>query len=839
MGICRPSKSPWASPLHVVPKKGGEIRPCGDYRQLNSITKPDRYPIPRVQDFTYILSNKKVFSRIDINRAYHCILINPEDVEKTAIITPFGLFEFTRMMFGLKNAAQTFQRFMNCTVLQGLDFLFSFVDDIILASDSMEEHREHLKILFERLDKYGLTINLSKCDFGKSTIQFLGYEVSTEGIKPLSDKIKVIQNFPKPETVDQLRRFLGMVNFYRSHLPHAAENQAILNSYLHNSKKNDKTKIVWSDKAEQAFLECKDCLQQAVTLSHPLANSTLALFADASDTSVGAALNQCVEGKWKPLGYFSKRLSDSQTKYSTYDRELLAVYLALQHFRNMVEGRELIIYTDHKPLTFAFSRKISEKETPRRTRQLLFISEFTTDIRHVCGNENVVADCLSRLETIDCPSTLDYSEISDAQRDDTFIQDKLKSSTENSQFREIFLPTCEKSIVCNMLDRRVRPYLPEKFRKIAFDMIHNISHPGIRTTRKLITNKFYWPSMNKQIGMWAKTCIKCQRSKVQRHTKSQLGTFQSGNRFEHIHVDLVGPLPTTADGYRYLVTIIDRKTGWPEAFPIQDIHAEKVAKVIYEGWIVRFGCPIRITSDQGTQFESSIFNYLMKFLGIHRIHTTSYHPQSNGMVERWHRSLKSALMARLNNSQKWLEELSTVMFGLRIVPRTDTNVSAAEMVYGTTIRVPGEFFDNTNLKNLDSHDYVKQIRDNISKFKDRNSRQCDSRKIFVHPDLNTCSQVFVRNDMVRKSLQPPYNGPYSVLRRFSKNFLIKLPNKNSYISIDRLKPAYVLNENDLIHSDLEPKISENKDKSQIANRDKLMTRTTRSGRVVKLPVRFR
>lgn len=850
MGICRPSKSAWSSPLHVVAKKDGGIRPCGDYRALNKITTPDRYPIPRLQDFTYLLAKKKIFTRLDLNRAYHNIMTSPEDIEKTAICTPFGLFEFTRMTFGLRNAAQTFQRFMENTVLHGLDFQFCYIDDIIIASTTEQQHREHLKQIFERFEKYGITINLGKCTFGQSKLNFLGYEVSTEGIKPLKERVNAIVNFPKPETIEQLRRFLGMLNFYRSHIPNAIKNQSTLNQFLHNSKKRDKTKIPWTDEACEAFSKCKQDLMDAVTLFHPLPDVPIALMTDASNTGVGAVLQQNINGNWKPLGYFAKKFSLAETKYSTYDRELLAVYLAIKHFRNIIEGRNLIVFTDHKPLCYAYNKVGGTNETPRRIRQLAYISEYTTDIRHISGEHNIVADSLSRIETIYCPTVLDFTELAQAQSVDDYVASAKSNINTVVQLKPMSVPTTDKQIYCESSTGNIRPYIPEQWRKLIFDSIHNVSHPGIRTTRKMITEKFFWPGINKDISLWAKSCIKCQKSKIVRHTVSNLGTFDSCDRFEQVHVDIVGPLPISQEGYRYLVTMIDRATGWPEAIPVFDITASTVAKVIYECWISRFGVPVKLSSDQGAQFESDLFSKLMKFLGIDKLRTTPFHPQSNGIIERWHRTLKSALRARLDNST-WIEELPTVLLGLRAAPRSDTGISAAQLTYGTTLRFPSEFYVNSPKRIYDSYEYVQRLRDIINNIRPRPSQQRDNRTIFVHPDLENCQQVFIRNDSMKKSLQYPYDGPFQILKRNNKVFTVQLPTRKVNISIDRLKPAYIIadddHENDTLKSVNSSKLNETSNKmennaARIAQAEDKnyspITYTTRSGRKVNKPVRF-
>ncbi|UYV62287.1 hypothetical protein LAZ67_2000001 [Cordylochernes scorpioides] len=602
-GIIRPSNSPWASPLHLVSKKDESLRPCGDYRRLNAVTLPDRYPIPRLDDFHHILKGTRVYSKIDLCKAFYQIPIAEEDKPKTAIITPFGLFEFNVMSFGLRNATATFQRFMH-EVLRNLDFAFVYLDDILVASKTDEEHYSHLETLFSRLNSYGLRINLSKSKFLVQEIDFLGYLITSHGVKPLPTKVKAILEYKKPKTVHELRIFLGMLNFYRTFLNNAAETQAILHEYLRGAKKKDRSDIKWTEEAEVQFEKCKQALANTALLAYP----------------------------------------DTETAYLTLN-------------------------------------------------------------------------------------------------------------------------------------------------------FHELSHPGIKATTKQLTSRFIWPNMNKDIRKWAQACVNCQKCKVSIHTKSEIGKYQEvDERFSVVHIDLIGALPPS-NGNIYCLTCIDRYTSWMEVVPLPDMKSETVARAFYENWIVRFGAPHTVISDQGKQFTSQLFKDLTTLCGIKLRHSTAYHPQCNGKIERLHRTIKTAI--RAHNSIKWTETLPTVLLGLRAAINKDNNHSLSQMVYGKTIRLPGEFFDDSK-HHLHAEEFVQHLQKQMELLKPLNEKHHSKTKVFVHKDLKTCSHVFIRTDRVKKPLEPPYEGPFPVLERTDKYFTLKVKGKNVTTTIDRLRPAYLLADSDNI-----------------------------------------
>ncbi len=531
-GIVRRSSSSWSSPLHMVLKEDGSWKPCGDYRRLNLVTKPDTYPLPNIQDLSALLHGCKIFSKLDLRKGYYQVPVREEDIHKTAVITPFGLWEFRRMPFGPRNAGQSFQRFMD-QVFNGLDCAFVYLDEILVGSASPEEHLRHLWEVLQRLHKFGLVLDLDKCQLGRASVDFLGHLITAESAAPVQKHVAAIQEFPRLSDAKQLQSFLGLVNFYRRFIPAAAQILLPLTEALKGSKP---AKLCWTPAMVHTFSSIKAALCQATVLSHPDPEAEICLAVDASNTHIGAVLQQREGQAWRPLAFFSKKLDSTQLKCSAFDRELLAASLRVRHFRYLLDGRNFHILMDHKPLTQALHR-VSDPWTARQQRQLSFLAELTADVRHVASKANVVADALSRPPLNTQPGTglskaetcgrqppiirlgpqspasaveeagfvasmpvqlpgLDYRFLAAKQKQCEVTQKLLSSSS--LQLQEF--PIQGGSLLCDVSLGSARPVVPQSLRQAVFDTVHGLAHPGIRASKRLISRRFVWNRMGADIG---------------------------------------------------------------------------------------------------------------------------------------------------------------------------------------------------------------------------------------------------------------------------------------------------------------------------------------------------
>uniref|UniRef100_A0A5S6Q0Y3 RNA-directed DNA polymerase n=1 Tax=Trichuris muris TaxID=70415 RepID=A0A5S6Q0Y3_TRIMR len=832
-GILTPSQSPWASPIHLVPKDNGSCyRMVGCYERLNSITLPDRNPIPDIQTFADHLQGAKIFSKIDLARAFAQIRMSPQDQQKTAITTPFGLYEYTRMPFGLRNAAQTFQRLMD-SVFRGLPRVFVYIDDILVFSRSAQEHRADLEAVFNRLQKYRLTVRPDKCIFGQSQIQFLGFQLSDSGLTPLPGKVSDLLDLPPPRNVADCRRFLGMLNYYHRFIPELASTLLPLHQLANQPKRQP---FQWLPAHDAAFQEAKQRLAQAATLAFPSSQAPTQVIADASDTAVGAVIQQRHANRWVPVAFHSKKLTTSQLKWSTGDKELFALFSTVKRFRHLLEGlRDLQFCTDHKPLIYAFTAK--SERSARVQRQLAFLSEFSTNIRHVEGANNVVSDCLSRPpqsvnSTSYDVSCADFKQLAEEQQNCSDMAALAANRSLSVEHR-----TIEDSSVQLLVDVSTgtsRPLVPRSLRRAIFDRFHNFQHPGVRATKRLLSERFVWQGMSSDIAFWCNTCLRCQSSKVGRHQRTQLLRPPApSNRFEALHVDIVGPLPF-AQGHQFIFTIVDRYTRYPEAIPLKDATAIECARALLS-WIARFGICLRLTSDRGRQFISNVWRELCQLLGIQSRTTLAYEPHQNGLVERVHRDLKASLMATLQGDPNWVDKLPVILMGMRAAFKPDIGTTAAELVLGETLRLPGQYFDRC--PDEPHSEFAKGLRSAFARLRPVKTawhQPTAGRPVFVSSSLSSATHVFVRVDAHRSPLQAPYKGPYRVVERGPKSYMLELEAGIDSVSVDRLKPAFFA----LGHSDA-PEMPISPEPAQAAA-DATQPRpvATRSGRVPRAPTRF-
>ena len=864
LGVCQrapASQSEWASPLMVARKPCvnpctctptapcGGWRVCGDYRRLNAITQDDKYPVRSIHDFNAELHGKKIFSKIDLMKGYHQIPVAPDDVKKTGIITPFGLYVFPRTPFGLKNAGQDFQRLMDA-ILGDIPRVYVYIDDILVASETPEQHLEDLKTVFKVLSDNGLVVQRSKCVLGKSELEFLGYHVDASGIAPLPNRVEAIRSVPPPTSIKELQRFLGMVNYYRRFIRKAAHHLHPLFGALKGPKRKKgeprpKPRILtWNEDLQASFDAIKEALAEATLLHHPRPNAPLALTTDASKFAIGGVLEQCGPNGWEPLSFYSAKLDDNQIDWPAFDRELLAMFRSVRHFRPMVEGHAFTIFTDQQALVPSM-RKKSEPLTPRQTYQLTCVSEFSTNIQYIEGKSNVVADALSRppgcdkraissiqnetdkhvfvIAMIDAGILNDQDtasntpDVSPHKTDDLmavvnaisnvnvnlhdmaqeqaldpeYVQMSANART-NLNFKKVNLGNTE--IIVDVSNGPARPFVPYSWRRRIFDAVHGLGHPGVERTRQAICAKFVWPSIRQDVSRWARECQSCQRAKVTRHTVAPIGHFRvPTRRFQHWNVDILS-LPLS-NGFRYLLTAVDRLTRWPIAIPMSDITAVSVIDAFTHGIIASFGIPEDITTDNGSQFTSAIWQQLMATWGIKSHLTTPYHPESNGLVERFHRRLKEALNALATNEpEQWFWRLPCALLAIRTTLKPDVGASPADLVFGEGLAVPGEVLGSNPPNEEDEHNQRQNLLDNlrleVARVQPKQTSAHRRPNVHLPDELRRSSHVFVRRGGVQPSLATPYVGPYRVINRDESSFRIAIPGSQSEnINVARLRPA--------------------------------------------------
>ena len=837
-GVIQPSTSPWASPIVLVKKKDGSFRFCVDYRKLNAITQREARPLPRVDDLLDALQGYNLFSTLDLRSGYWQLSMDPGDREKTAFITPNGLWEFLRVPYGLSGAPACFDRAIKIA-MSGLNYdtCLCYFDDLIVPSTNIKQHCERLESVLDRLRSYNLRVKASKCTFGATKVVYLGHTVSAQGIHTDPKKIEAVRTLTAPQNIEQVRSFLGLAGYYRKFIPNFA---TIASPLVTLTMKG--SSFVWGESQMKAFELLRKHLCSAPILAYPSFDKPFVLQTDASNTGVGAVLAQIDNhGNEQVIAYASRTLSPREKNYTTMEKEALAVVFATKHFRVYLLGNKFKLITDNSALTWLHSLE----PKGRIARWVMDLQEFEFEVTHRPGKENSNADALSRLPSTSNavetgplqPRECDYNflvtlapqqTLHDAQMQDPAISTVIELKEQRMPKPPLFVwvkdPTLRTFWYCwnefyisdGLLVRSVEGrnkiikravVLPTSLIPKVLESLHagpSGGHMGITRTMHRIKERFFWPKMQETVQNYVQNCPQCMQSKTAKgQGKAPLKPIVVSEPFVFWAMDYMGPLPETCRGNKHLLVIGDHFSKWCEAFPTKDQKATTVAPILVSKLFSRFGPPDVLHSDQGTNFESNLMKDICNMMGIHKSRTTAYHPQGDGQVERQNRTLQEILSTFVaDHPGDWDLFVDLAVYAYNTSRHESTGFSPYEIVFGRTPRMPIEVDLDVPLRNPSSQsDYTKSVRNvvkevtslartNLETARKKQASSYDKNRGTWTP-FQPGSSVWMRRPKKWK-FGRKWVGPYVVLSRSGVNYKLRSKMGKTLVSHhDQLKSCPV------------------------------------------------
>ncbi|KAL4563303.1 hypothetical protein LXL04_027343 [Taraxacum kok-saghyz] len=797
-GFIRPSFSPWGAPVLFVKKKDGSFRMCIDYRELNKLTIKNRYPLPRIDDLFDQLLGSTHFSKIDLRSGYHQLSVQEEDIPKTAFRTRYGHYEFLVMPFGLTNAPAVFMDLMNRVCRPYLDkFVIVFIDDILIYSRSEAEHGRHLRLILELLRKEKLYAKFSKCEFWLREVKFLGHVVSRDGIHVDPSKIEAIKDWKAPKTPTEIRQFLGLAGYYRRFIANFSKLAKLLTALTQKGVAFD-----WEDKQEESFQKLKHMLCTAPILSLPEGTDDFVVYCDASKQGLGCVLMQ----RNKVIAYASRQLKVNEVNYTTHDLELGAVVFALKIWRHYLYGTKCTIFTDHKSLQHIFDQK---ELNMRQRRWVELLNDYECEIRYHPGKANVVADALSRKETVK-PRRVRALTMTVQSQLPTQIRDAQTEALKPEHVLGESLRGMEKKFETREDGTRYfmdRIWTPKRggFRDVVMNEAHSTKysvHPGSDKMYLDLKKLYWWPNMKADIATYVSKCLTCAKVKVEYQKPS--GLLQQPRipewKWEKIAMDFITKLPRTPAGFDAIWVVVDRLTKSAHFLPIKETDKmEKLTRTYLKEIVRLHGVPISIISDRDSRFTSRFWQSLQKSLGTRLDMSTAYHPQTDGQSERTIQTLEDMLRACvIDFGSSWDTHLPLIEFSYNNSYHTTIKAAPFEALYGRKCRSPVCWAEvgDTQLARTQVSDHtltgpeiirettekIVQIRERMKTARDRQKSYADERRKpleFQVGDL-VLLKVSPWKGMVRfgkrGKLNPRYIGPFEILARIGPvAYKLKLP----------------------------------------------------------------
>lgn len=851
-GFIEVSKSAVSSPVLFAKKPSGGLRFCVDYRKLNAITEKDSYPIPLIQETMSLLRGVKWFTKLDVQQAFHRLRMRLSDENLTTFLTRFGAYKYKVMPFGLCGGPSSFQRFINETLWEFLnDFVTAYLDDVLIyGRGTLREHQKDVKKVLERLGEAGLQVDISKCEFSVKRTKFLGLIVTTEGIEMDPEKVKAVKEWPMPRKLKDLQSFLGFCNFYRRFIKDYSRITKCLTELTKKDTIFDMTDI----SRVQAFNLLKEKISQAPILRHFDPNKACLVETDSSDYVNAGVLSQEHDGISHPVAFFSKKMVPAECNYEIYDKELLAIIRAFEHWRPELEGTALPIkvLTDHKALEYFMSTKTL---TRRQVRWAEILSRYNFVISYKPGRENGKADALTRIST-DAPGkeddrtrymkqilipaerllplhiatledetqppSLDTLWEEGRSKDLVYCQLKsdIQSGKRKTKTHRISLSECEARE--GEIFYRNRIWVPGHC-DLQLRLIQqrhdtpSAGHPGYERTFSLLKD-YYWPGMTETIKRYVKNCTTCSRTKASRELPSGLlKPLQiPDGRWKDISVDFVTGLPEGPTGNNAIMTVVDRFSKRKHFIACRATDAgtgtEAMVSLFLEHVWKLHGLPESIISDRGSQFVSDLWESLCRKLGVERRLSTAYHPQTDGQSESANAQIEQYLRCFTTYLQddweKWLP------MGEFSINNTNSTSLGCSPFMADTGRKPRMDFDVTPNDRSTTREQITEdwaqnfvqrmkdaeedIRDQLQVAQAEQEKQAN-RGRRPAPDYHPGDLVFLSSKNLKvqrptRKLGPRYEGPFPIDGKVGSHaYRLRLPKAmkiHPVFHVSLLKPAW-------------------------------------------------